>query len=562
MLTELNITNFAIIDKIRISFKDGLNVISGETGAGKSIILKSLSLLMGQKATSGIIKSGATQATIEGAFDLSSRSDIKNKLDEMGIDTSEDQLVVRRILSAQGKSRVYINGSLCALANLKEIVSPLIEVTGQNTPLIEMTGQHDSRQLQERSYHLDILDSYTSAWTLRSKVTDSYNKLQSLKETYNQLINDQKTKAQRLDFLSFQAAEINNLDLKAGEEEELENSTKRFKNASKLTDFTKRVESHLYSDEGSCLVRLHDLIQASNEIKDVDSELHAKSESLLQAKTLIEEVVYDIRSYEKNIDADPETLYKAQEKLSSLRKLQKKYGASVEEILEELTAIESEIAILENSDEELIKLETTIKDTEAELLKLSKDLHKRRLNGSELFETSVSSELLDLNMKGVQFVVRLKKTKDIKSHGMTEVEFMTKASQKDEARSLHKFASGGELSRILLSVKRVLGKSEKPRTYLFDEVDAGVSGVTAEKVGQKLRSIAKGQQIICVTHLPQVACFADSHYFIQKTPDKDGVVMAVSELKADDQVNEIARLISGEKITQTSLDHAKQLLKN
>jgi DNA repair protein RecN (Recombination protein N) len=271
--------------------------------------------------------------------------------------------------------------------------------------------------------------------------------------------------------------------------------------------------------------------------------------------------MYDLRHYVSKIDADPSQLESLQQRLSDLRKLQKKYGPSVNEILQALIGIESEIGNLQNSEWRLSELNAQAEKLEKELQKIALEMHKKRQTGSHLLKDSVNAELLDLNMKGVTFQVATEKLTALNSSGVTAVEFMSQTSPADPPRPLAKFASGGELSRILLALKRVVGSSNQPRTYLFDEVDTGVSGPTAEKVGKKLRSIAKGQQVICVTHLPQVAACGDAHFFIQKSPQKGAVAMEVLDLNKEQRVREIARLISGEKITKTSLAHAQELLK-
>ncbi|WP_413577250.1 DNA repair protein RecN [Bdellovibrio sp. HCB290] len=560
MLLELKVSNFAIIENLHITFKDGLNILSGETGAGKSVLLKSLSLLMGGKGSSDTIRTGSTQATIEGSFDISKRADIMANLKDMGIDADEDVLIVRRVLSSGDKSKVYLNGSLSTLNSLRDIVAPLVELAGHSAPLIEMTGQHENRNLMSKAYHLDLLDQYAGTWDKRLLFTEKYNRYYGIFEEIKKLESDAKQKAQRLDFLIYQRDEIANLDLSPGEDIELETEVKKLKNANRIGSFVDQAESALYTDDDSAISRLKLVMKKGQELASVDPQIGTKLELLEQAQALIDESVYELRNYANKIDADPQRLEEVEGRLSDLRKLQKKYGASVNDILKALMEMEIEISNLQNSD---AKIETLRKES-AVLLKelevLGQELHKRRLKGSELLADNVNSELLDLNMKGVTFHVQIEKMTDLSSTGLSDVEFLSQTSAKDVKRPLAKFASGGELSRILLSLKRVVGSTNQPRTYLFDEVDTGVSGETAEKVGRKLKTIAKGQQVICVTHLPQVAAFGDTHFFIQKSPQKESVAMLVSELKQKDRVQEIARLISGEKISKTSVAHAEQLL--
>ncbi|MFP5519132.1 MAG: DNA repair protein RecN [Bdellovibrionia bacterium] len=560
MLAELKVTNFAIIDNLHIHFKNGLNILSGETGAGKSVLLKSLSLLMGGKSSGDIIRTGAMRATIEGSFDLSTRPDIVQHLKEMGLELEEEILVVRRVISAGDKSKIYMNGSLSTLNNLRDIVAPLIEVTGHAAPLIEMTGQHENKNLMSKHYHLDLLDQYAGTWDKRLLFEEKYKRYHQIFTEIQNLEKDAQQKEQRLDFLMYQKNEIEALNLSAEADSDLETEVKKLKNIARLTQFVEMAESALCGDEDSATVRLKTVLKKAHEFSAIDPVIRQKLEGLEQAQSLIDESIYDLRKYVSKIDSEPENLEELEARLSDLRKLQKKYGSDISEILSALNEINEEINTLNHADHKIEALKKEAESTHKDLQVLAKDLHKRRSTGAQLLADSVNAELLDLNMKGVIFHVDVATLEDLSSTGISDVEFMSQTSAKDTKKPLAKFASGGELSRILLSLKRVVGSSSQPRTYIFDEVDTGVSGETAEKVGKKLKSIAHGQQVICVTHLPQVAAFGDVHYFIQKVTQKDSAHMEVAELDQKNRVQEIARLISGEKITKTSLAHAKELL--
>lgn len=560
MLLELNVSQFAIINNLSIKFKPGLNIMSGETGAGKSVLLKSLALLMGEKASAESVRTGADQAVIEGLFDVSDRPDIVERLHEQGIASDEDTLVVRRIVSSQGKSKIYINGGLSTLNALQSIVSPLIEVAGQAVPLIEMTGQHDNRHLLSKAYHLDLLDSYTNVGTIREAYAAQFKRYREINSEIETIETESRMREQRLDFLKFQRDEIKNLNLKPGDDVSLQTEYDRIKNSSRLSEWATQAEDALLGDDESAIVRLHRVIQKGFEIKKYDATIEDRLKPLSEAKSLIEEFVYDLRGYSSALESSPEALEELESRISDLRKIQKKYGDSANDILIAFEKIEKELGELENSDQRLMDLKKEQLTLHASLLKMAEQLHKKREAGASLLGDSVNGELKDLNMKGVEFIVHVTKVAELNSSGLSEVEFMIKPSPKDVQRPISKIASGGELSRILLSLKNVIGVGEFPRSYLFDEVDTGVSGPTAEKVGKKLKAIAKGQQVICVTHLPQVAAFADHHYYIQKSQGKNGVSMSVSELEKEQKIEEIARLISGEKITKTSLAHARELL--
>ncbi len=562
MLLELKVSNFAIIDHIHIEFKKGFNVLSGETGAGKSILLKSLALLMGNKAQVDSIKSGCETSVIEGLFDLSNRMDVVEELMGMGITADDEELIVRRQISANGKSRVYLNGNICSLHNLRKIVTPLVEITGQQAPLIEMTGQNDNKSLQSKSYHLNLLDQYSGSLRLRDEYLKNYQALNTLKSKISEIENNSHLQAQRLDFLKFQQNEIATLELSDGDEEQLIEKIKKLKNASQLTNFVEQMEYTLYSSDDSALTRIHRILKQAQSISASHPEVTEKIDSLEQAKNLIDDSLFEIRQYCENNTSSPKELETCESKLSQLRKLQKKFGTSLDEINKQMLVINEEINSIESSDVLLAELKSNLVLISKKILSQAEELHGRSKNAALLLSEGVNSELEELNMKGLQFIVSVKPLKELKSTGLSDVEFLTRSSKNDTARSLGRFASGGELSRILLSLKQVLGQSEAQQTYLFDEVDTGVSGETAEKVGRKLKTIAQSGQVICVTHLPQVAAFADNHFLIKKSQKDDKTHMSVIALEKDTRVNELARLLSGEKITATSLAHARELLES
>ncbi|MFN8944301.1 MAG: DNA repair protein RecN, partial [Pseudobdellovibrionaceae bacterium] len=541
-------------------FKNGLNIISGETGAGKSVLLKSLNLLMGDKSSPDLIRSGKPNASIEGQFDLLDRKDLIQILKDYGIAIEDDTLIVRRVLSHGDKSKVYLNGALSTLGQLREIVSPLVEVTGHSAPLIEMTGQHENKNLLSKSYHLDLLDSYLGLSAQKLEYKNLFQRYSHLKSEIQRLRSEEATRAQRLDFLIYQRDEISALDLSPGEDEMLETEVKRMKNLSKLMATMDSFDDVLNGDSDSAISRIALVSKRSFEMTQLDPSLEPHFEKISQASELINDFLYATRKSISQIDFDAEKLEELENRLSQFRKLQKKYGSSLQEILKQLVDVENEIHRLETSDQNLEKFQKELSDIEKKLHSQAMQIHEKRKNGSQVLSNSVNQELSDLNMKGVTFSVQTEKLMELRSDGISDVEFMCQTSPKDPIRALAKTASGGELSRILLSLKRVVGSGQLPRTYLFDEVDTGVSGQTAEKVGRKLKSIAKGQQVICVTHLPQVAAFADFHFVISKESIDDRAVMTVNELKPKDRVKEIARLISGEKVTKTSLAHAEELL--
>lgn len=554
MLQELKVSQFAIIDNLHIEFQKGLNILSGETGSGKSVLLKSLSLLMGEKASSDIIRVGSQQAVVEGSFDLNDRPDIQKFLADNGIETPEKTLIVKRVIAQSDKSKVYLNGSLCTLSQLKEVVAPMIEVTGHSAPLIEMTGQHDNRNLLSKSYHLDLLDQYANQTEKRKIYEEKYQSLQNLKVQIFEFEKQSHEKNQKLDFLKFQLAELEKINLNPAADETLEDDIRNMRNSHKILQFADESENILFENTDSVVSRLKYIEKKALELGNYNLD------GLEQARTLIEDTFFNLRKKISSVQLDTQSLEEKEARLSQIRKLQKKYGSDLAVIFSMQEQLKNEVFSLENSDLHLENLKKQAAQEELELKKNAEELHQSRVKYAKKLIEAVNKELLDLNMKGVTFSIQTNKHDEIQANGISDIEYLCKISPKDPERPIAKVASGGELSRILLSLKKALGESDLPRTYLFDEVDTGVSGNTAEKVGRKLKDIAKGQQVICVTHLPQVAACGDVHFSIYKETAKSGVNMYVTELKSKNRIEEIARLISGEKITKTSLAHAEQLL--
>lgn len=557
MLTELKVSQFAIIDSIHISFNNGLNILSGETGAGKSILIKSLALLMGAKSNSQDIRTNKDQAVIEGAFELSDREDIKEKLSTMGIDSSEDNLIVRRVLQRSGKSKVYLNGHISSVSDLRKIVFPLVTLSNpSDAPLIEITGQHENKDLMSTRYQMDVLDQFCGNMDLRDQTSTVFSEIKEVEKKLEDLDQLSMQREQRIDFLEYQIKEIEELSLQDNEDEILNQQIKTLKSEGQWQNWIDESEYILSSSDKSTLSQLKKImLQAPDHPK-----LSTWTQQMEQAYALLEDCAYQLNQIKNNTENSDQSLDQLEDRLSRIRKLQKKFGESISTVLESYSSMKSELNDLVNISQTRELLEKEKHEKESILSDLCKKLHKKRSEGSKLLSKEVNNELKDLNMKGLEFVISVETNKEFSSTGMDKVLFQTKTGKNEEARELSKAASGGELSRILLSLKQVTGANQFPRTFLFDEVDTGVSGPTAEKVGLKLKNLAQHQQVICVTHLPQVASFGDHHYYIEKHPEKKGVHMSVSLLSKENRVNEIARLISGEKLSKTSLAHAKQLL--
>jgi DNA repair protein RecN (Recombination protein N) len=515
---------------------------------------------MGAKSQTDDVREGLEQSIVEGHFDLSQREDILSSLKEFGITSSEEELLVRRIISRDGKNRVYINGHLSTLADLKNVVAPLVEVTGRNTPLIEVTSQNENKNLLSPQYHLDMLDQFCKSWDLRKKVHQLYSRCQEIEAAITDLQNSSRDRSQRVDFIKFQIDEISQLELDAEKDLHIEDHLKILKNQSSLTQFYQNSIEALEGDGASALSVLDQVLKAALNLKHKPEAIEKIIETLDLARQQISQATFELNQL-AGLSFDEAELEKMESRLSDLRRLQKKFGPTIADILSAFEDMKKELETLENGDEKVAQLEIEKKALLTELAPLAQKLSQQRQKGAQKLTDKVNNELGELNMKGVLFSIQIESI-PLNSTGQDHVVFAIQNGPKGESRPLQKSASGGELSRILLSLKIAVGEIDTPRTYLFDEVDTGVSGPTAQKVGKKLKEIASGQQVICITHLPQVASFANQHYFISKKSVKGHMNMTAVRLDGKDRIEEIARLISGEKLTSTSLAHAKQLLQD
>ncbi len=555
MLMELRVSNFAVIDQLSIHFGSGLNVLSGETGAGKSVLLKSLSLLMGVKGSLDFVRSPKAVAQVEGVFDLSKRQDLIEKLREWGLECEDSVLIVRRTLS-EDKSRIYINGGSCTLNQLREIVSPLVEVSGQFAPLIEMTGQHDNRHLLSPTYHLEMVDLAGGLWADRSDLKRKYKLWRQTQKEIEELQKQKSDREQRLDYLNHQLVEIKKIDPQPGELEQIEKQMSELKQSVRLQQFAEKIEGLFYNEDEPVLQKIKIAQQWAREIPQVQDKTQ-----LDQAYTLLEDFLFEVGKMGRGFESSAESLEALEARYSDLKKLVKKHGPGLNEVLLFKDQIQNEIQDLETLDSTLGERQKQEIVLRKEFESLARSLHKKRSVAAKNLELAVNQQLMDLNMKGSKFIVFIDElpSSDATNTGVTDCEFRLQAQ--GEALPIARAASGGELSRILLALKSIVGAGPYPRTFLFDEVDAGVSGPTAEKVGKKLKKLGEGQQVICVSHLPQVAACADQHFLIQKEAKKQQISSTVVLLTGEGRIKELARLISGEKITQTSLDHATQLIR-
>jgi DNA repair protein RecN (Recombination protein N) len=561
MLKELNIKNFAIIDQLRVEFGPGLNVFTGETGAGKSIVVDALNLALGERASTDLVRTGALEAVVEAAFELNSHGPaaVRRILEEQGIEAAPgEDIIVRRVISAAGKSKVYVNGSLTNLNTL----------AGIGALLADIHGQHEHQSLLSIDRQMDMLDSFGGLMGKREAFSGLYRRLHELRRQLGELEAGEREKAQREDLLRFQVNEIEASRLKEGEDEELAREQQVLANAEKLAGLAAAADQALYSAEGSALADMKRAIANVRDIAAIDGSLAPVLELLESGRAQIEESAREIASYADGVEFDPRRLEEIGDRLDLIQKLKKKYGGAIPEIIVFGAKAAAELEKIERSGEESERLRREIAAMRTEITAKAKELTKQRGSAAGELEKKVEAELGHLGMKKTAFVVKIVQepgddTADglrAGPRGADTVEFLISPNPGEEPRPLAKIASGGELSRIMLALKTILIEGDPIPTLVFDEVDAGIGGAVAEEVGRKLKRIAGRRQVFCITHLPQIACMASSHYGVAKAVRKDRTSTEVRLLERAERVDEIARMLGGRTITDATIRHAEEMI--
>jgi DNA repair protein RecN (Recombination protein N) len=558
MLTELRIKNFTIIDDLSIGFGPGLNILTGETGAGKSIIVDALGIILGEKASQDLIKSGKKEASIEACFDTITHP----QLEELSIESNEG-IIIRRTIAAQGKGRAYINDTPVSLQTLATVAGGLVDIH----------GQHEQQGLLRKESHLSFVDAYGGFQDLLLSVQERYREALETRNNVSAIKEKARERGQRIEFLSFQVNEIDTARLKQGEKEALEEERRILLNLSRLKESSETAYMLLYEAEGSSLEKLAAAAAKVREMAQIDHSAGELLNALESAIPLLEDAAIVLRSFKDRYDIDPRKLEDMEDRLELIKKLQKKYGDSVEEILHYRDTALEELNTLENIEERTGALEAELAVIEKELLAAAEDLSDKRKAAALIMESLVVSELRELGFQKALFKVDSRNRDKVTATGLDDLEFLFSANPGEPVRSLIKVASGGELSRIMLALKcieiaaghRLTGKiksggpSSGMRTLIFDEVDAGIGGVTAQHVGDRLKAIAGSYQVLCITHLPQIAALADRHLMVQKAMAADHTDVAVIPLTNGKRQEELARMLSG-RVTEVSLKHAKELL--
>ena len=553
MIRYLRIKNLATIEDLELELDSGFTILTGETGAGKSIIIDALKLLLGEKASPDLIRTGKDEASIEAVFDIAEREKLPPDLElENG-----NQLFLQRIISSQGLSKSYLNGLLVPLKKMKELGEQLIDIYGQNDHIF----------LLDTFNHLKFLDEFAEAVALRDEVRQAAQKVRARLREKEELLARQKERAQRLDFINFQVKEIEQAELRPGEDEELLQERSILKNAEKIAILVNQAIDIAYESEESLVAGVKRLENIVSELQGFFPELESSRAQLGDFNIFLKELAGNLIDWRDRYAPSPEKLEEIEARLSRLEKLKRKYGSSLEEVLTYLEKIKTEKEELERSEEKLSELEQEIKTAFDDYRKLCGRLSRLRKERARELEGLIVRELGQLAMTRARFKVDfrpLTPTLDdpttIRDLGAEELEFILSPNPGEELRPLRRIASGGELSRIMLAFKSLGKEAEKGRTLIFDEIDSGIGGQTADFVARKLQQLARRHQVLCITHLPQIASAASHHFQIEKKTEKDRTYTLVRKLKDKDRPEEIARLIAGTRLTEASLQMARELL--
>ncbi len=553
MLGSLRIKNLATIEDLEVRFQEGFSILSGETGAGKSIIIDGLRLVLGDKASSDLIRTGKTEASVEAVFRM---PPVKGGPDELS-SNEEGEILIQRQVFQGGTGKAYINGVLVPARKLREIGPFLVDVYGQNDHIF----------LLQIENHLLYLDDFLRLDGLREEVAGLAQDLRRLTRQKVELEAKKREREQRLDFLAFQVKEIEAARLQVGEWEELLAERNILKNAEKIAILVESGLDCVHGEEGSVLAGLAKLQEVVGELAGFDPEINAFEEPLGQASIAVRELADSLTKFKDRETFGPDRLEQLEQRLSTIEKLRRKYGETIEAILDHLDKVKRESAELEDSEERLAGLEAEISRIFREYRARAEKLSRQRRAGCPKLEAQVEKEIAILGMKKSRFQVKTVSTsleslepEQTRDLGLDEVEFLLSPNPGEELRPLRKIASGGELSRIMLALKTIGKEKGGAKTLIFDEIDSGIGGKTAESIAAKLRDLSQRHQVICITHLPQIASFAPHHFRIEKTVARDRTFTTVKELEFEERVAEISRLLSGSRMTPASLQNAREML--
>lgn len=565
MLKKLTVKDYALIDSLEVEFASGLNILTGETGAGKSILIGALGLVLGERADTDSVRTGAKAAVVEAEFALGDNKDLSTVFGELEMDWS-GELLVRREVASSGKSRAFINDSPVTLANLKRI----------GDAVLDMHGQHEHQSLLYEEKHLDYLDGFAQTWTERVASGELFHEYQRIKTELEALRNKEQLTREKLDLYSFQIKEIESAGLTEGEEETLEAERTVLENSEKLSSLASVSYQLLYQNDGSITEQFSALERSVEEVSGIDPRMEPTLKSISSVNDQIEEIARDLRKYRDGISFDPQRLEEIRNRLDLIRTLKKKYSGkegTIAATLAHYDRIKAEVDSVEHGKENIKKLEAQLEAKRRELEKACITLSEKRQTAAKKMAKEVVGQLKDLGMEKASFKVEVaqveeaegpvqqnKKQLKTDATGIDSVRFLISPNPGEDLKPLAKIASGGEISRVMLAVKTILSEADAVPVLVFDEIDAGIGGRIAEAVGIKLKEISSARQVLCITHLPQIASLGGSHYQVSKEEKGGRTITSVAKLDHKERIEELARMLGGSKITETTLKHAREMI--
>ena len=583
MLTLLSISNITLIEELRVEFDHGLNLLTGETGSGKSIIVDALGVLIGARFTSDLLKSGSERAFIEGLFSVARSRELQTLLAAAGIEIADPQnekgtidersepleIIIRRELSASGRNKIFINNQLATQSVLRDLRPFLVDIHGQG----------DQQTLFNPDTHLELLDAFAGATgvaALRREVAESYHRWSDLRRELEELQRDEAEKFQLVDILKFQIDELERAQLAIDEDATLEEERRRLQNVEKLTLLCAQSYGLIYEDTDAALTRVRLASKQIEELGGYESSFRDYLEGLESARAVLEDLAFSLRDFSEKLEFSPARLEQIDNRLAEISNIKRKYGGSIESALEHLARSEDRLREVEHAGERETEVQAELAASLAAYLERARRLHRERVRAAKKFEQAVEHGLLEVAMESAEFQVQITapETAELKDqgdssasagvsvHGMDHVEFYFSANVGEIIKPLVKVASGGEASRLMLVLKTVANASEFPRTIVFDEIDSGIGGRVSEAVGAKLKKLSQTNQVLCVTHQPQIARFADSHLLVKKETVAGRTEVNVESLDRRARVEEIARMLTGAEITDVTRRHAREMLKN
>ena len=552
MLLEISIKNFAIIESISLNFEQGMTVLTGETGAGKSIIIDAMNMMLGARATTEVIRHGAPKAEIEGLFSIESNRALEEIFDEQGLELS-DEIIIRREILQNGRSISRVNGQMVNLSVLRTI--------GQQ--LVDIHGQHDQEELMRPHRHIQMLDEFgdTSFFELKEAYQASFDNYRRMRKQVLDIKKNQQEHKARIEMLEFQMAEIEAANLKAGEDVTLNQERDRLLNHKHIADTLTNAYSMLDNEEFSSLANVRSAMNDMESLEEFDPEYREISSSLSESYYVLEDITKRLESILDDLDFDGNRLMQVESRLDLIHTITRKYGGSVDDVLEYFAKITDEYNLLTGNNLSSEDMEIELKKLEKNLVDLAGQVAQARHKIAQDLEAEIKQELQDLYMEKAQFQVRFSQGK-FSREGNESVEFYISTNPGEDFKPLVKVASGGELSRLMLAIKSAFSRKEGKTSIVFDEVDTGVSGRVAQAIAQKIHKIGQHGQVLAISHLPQVIAIADYQFFIEKISNEHSTVSTVRLLTVEERIEEVAKMLAGENVTEAALNQARELLQS